>query len=433
MKQKILSLFILISFVSQGQTRKLHFDFPALAGDTLKLYYAQGNKTDSLSIELGHQGKADILFPLPDFRGMVHLYSPEAGGTEFIVAEPDMHIVCEADQINQESVRLPDSEENSFLFRIFNRKAQLLGHIGWILQGGQLYKPGTEMIAILEKELSGMQKELVVVDDSIARSPLYAAKFLKIAGFMDRLFDAEQQLDPKKWKQVSTEMENTLDVVTLYSTGQFWGSAHNHYINLFNRFNDEDKQEQYAASILKTALRLNATIRESFFAGAIQECERFGWAGAEGIILRGIVNNYPDMELKDGQLRRLTGIFKTIEKSKAPALVGVKLTSVPTLLLFYETGCGNCEVQIEALKRQYPLLKQKGIRVITLSSDGSKEVFEQLAKDFPWEDKLCDYKGFEGENFLRYGIIGTPTFYFIDKDGIIQGRYATLSEIEAIR
>jgi hypothetical protein len=81
------------------------------------------------------------------------------------------------------------------------------------------------------------------------------------------------------------------------------------------------------------------------------------------------------------------------------------------------------------LKKQYAFLQQKGIRVITLSADESEEVFEYHSKNFPWKDKLCDYKGFGGENFLKYGIVGTPTFYFIAKDGTILGRYAILTEI----
>jgi len=46
-----------------------------------------------------------------------------------------------------------------------------------------------------------------------------------------------------------------------------------------------------------------------------------------------------------------------------------------------------------------------------------------------WADKLCDYKGFDGDNFRNYGIVGTPTYILIDKERIIRGRYVQLREL----
>jgi peroxiredoxin len=429
MKQRITLLFVLLFVLSHGFAQNLHFDFSAMGGDTLKLYYNQGNKIDSLIVGLSQSGKADVRFPLSGFRGMMQLFNSNAGAIEFILAESDLHLVCESDHFDQGTLRFPGSQENDFLYRTFNRKAQLLGQLGWLMQGTQLYKQDTDMGILLIKESSDIQNRLTLIDDSISRSPLYAARFLEVAGFMDRLYNAEQQQKLEKLELVRTEMENTLNIAALYTSGHLWESTHNRYINLFNRVNTPDKQEQYSASILKTASRLEDLVREGFFAGAIRECERFGWAGAEETILKNMVSAYPNMILKDSQLRRISNIFRTMENSKAPALTGLKLTPEPTLLLFYESGCDNCEVQIEELKKQYSLLQQKGIRVITLSADNSEEVFKYNSRNFPWKDKLCDYKGFEGENFLKYGIVGTPTFYFIDKTGTILGRYSTLSEI----
>ncbi|MCL2652055.1 MAG: thioredoxin family protein, partial [Candidatus Azobacteroides sp.] len=70
----------------------------------------------------------------------------------------------------------------------------------------------------------------------------------------------------------------------------------------------------------------------------------------------------------------------------------------------------------------------KGIRVISIAADHDENVFEYHAKDFPWTDKLCDYQGFEGNNFKNYGVVATPTIYLIDENGNIQGKFATLQE-----
>ena len=72
--------------------------------------------------------------------------------------------------------------------------------------------------------------------------------------------------------------------------------------------------------------------------------------------------------------------------------------------------------------------RDRGIEVISIAADHDKTIYENTASRFPWKNKLCNFKGFEGENFKNYGIIGTPTFYLIDNKGIIQGKYATLAD-----
>jgi len=116
----------------------------------------------------------------------------------------------------------------------------------------------------------------------------------------------------------------------------------------------------------------------------------------------------------------------------APPVIGLEPLAEPpsfTILFFYESGCNNCEQQIAAIKEHYPELQAQGYRVASLSADVSKEVFEYHAKDFPWKDKLCDFQGFEGENFKNYGISFTPSIFLLDKDGLVKGFYGQLSDI----
>jgi len=82
------------------------------------------------------------------------------------------------------------------------------------------------------------------------------------------------------------------------------------------------------------------------------------------------------------------------------------------------------------LIKEYKTLKAKGLKVISISTDTSEEVFKYHSEKFPWKDKLCDYKGFKGENFVRYGVFGTPTLYYIDKNGKVVDRKAKLEQID---
>jgi peroxiredoxin len=102
------------------------------------------------------------------------------------------------------------------------------------------------------------------------------------------------------------------------------------------------------------------------------------------------------------------------------------------LLIFYETGCEFCSHELKQIREHYADLQQKGIRVISIASDTDRKVFESWAKDFPWSDKLFDGKGFLGENFKNYAVLGTPTLFVVDKEGKIAGRYATLEETKLL-
>jgi hypothetical protein len=100
-----------------------------------------------------------------------------------------------------------------------------------------------------------------------------------------------------------------------------------------------------------------------------------------------------------------------------------------SLILFYEADCGICRNELENLKNKYQLLTDNHIRVLSIAADLDPDIFEETSNSLPWPDKLCDYQGFDGENFLRYGIVGTPTYILTDEDGIVRGRYAQLKEL----
>ncbi|MFV0311995.1 MAG: peroxiredoxin family protein [Dysgonomonas sp.] len=103
-----------------------------------------------------------------------------------------------------------------------------------------------------------------------------------------------------------------------------------------------------------------------------------------------------------------------------------------TLLVFYQPDCENCHTQIDRLINDYPKLKKQNIRIVSISSDTNKDVFAGDVKRFPWpdSDKLCDYKGFAGINFVRYGIMSTPTFFLLDEKGAVIKRYALITDID---
>lgn len=104
-----------------------------------------------------------------------------------------------------------------------------------------------------------------------------------------------------------------------------------------------------------------------------------------------------------------------------------------TLLVFYETGCTNCELILRELTTIYTTLREKGVRVISISSDDTEAVFAARAASLPWETKWYDARGFYSPDFETYGIAVTPTLVVVKQDGTVAGTYHTLEETGLIR
>ena len=120
--------------------------------------------------------------------------------------------------------------------------------------------------------------------------------------------------------------------------------------------------------------------------------------------------------------------------NKAPQIEGLQsmdgITS--TIVLFYDGSCGICQHLLNELADNYSKLTEKGVRIVTISADGSNEAFEQNIRKYPWPDKLCDYQSFSGINFKRFGIAATPEMLVVDKDGMVVDQYRNLQETKLL-
>lgn len=101
-----------------------------------------------------------------------------------------------------------------------------------------------------------------------------------------------------------------------------------------------------------------------------------------------------------------------------------------TLAAFYDSDCSTCVNEMFSLISIYPKLKEKGIRVASVSADMNQKKFEENIKAFPWKDRLCDFKGFEGENFFNYNVMGTPSFFLTTSEGKLLRQFFDVAALE---
>ncbi|NDV95628.1 hypothetical protein D0T84_11995 [Dysgonomonas sp. 521] len=429
---RTLKFLIFVTFCTgcHLSAQEIQLQAPALSGKDAKLYYFTGAKVDSLVSVVDGSGKAILSIPGKDYRGMATLVVPGSGGIELVAAEPVVSVQSSASQLNTETVSFPSSKENSFLKHIFTSQSRYMQQQSWLQAGSQLFDAGSPFLTQLQPELDKVNASMQALDKEISSSSLYAARYYRLADFMNRLFDTEQKRDSERAALIRREMEESLDIASLYRSGQLWSSVLNFYISLFNHTAGTDKQQQYVASVQRTLQRLPAPYYEAFLAGCITETERFGWREAQDGILAAV---HPQFAPSIRSLQRAIGAYRAKNSKEMPAIVGLDNTNetyTRTLVAFYDSDCSSCVNEMFRLVVAYPQLKEKGIRVVSVAADTDKKKYEKGIKDFLWTDKLCDFRGFEGENFSNYNVVGSPSFYLLDKDNKLEGMYFAVSDVE---
>ena len=433
MLRKIILLQTILFLVSMHVSAQvIRLDAPLLAGKQANLYYFQGARVDSIITTIDASGKADFTIEYKNYKGMAALVIPDAGGIEMVVAEPNILVECNSPALNNETAVFPKSEENNFLKYIFTTQTRYLQQQAWLRAGSQLFDEDSQILSAVQPGLKKVEDSIAALNSEIDASKFYAAGYFRLSEYLNRLFEAEQRRDVEASLPIRREMEETLDITALYTSGQLWESILNFYLSIFNQtLNDGVKQTEYAESVLKTSRRLGAPYFEAYIAGCITETERFGWMDARDSILAHVIEKNPGFKTNILSLQHSLNSFLMRYKGIAPEIAGLSASKdyTKTVLAFHDSDCNTCLNEMNTLARNYELLRKNKIRVVSVAADKNKERFEAETRNFPWADKLCDFQGFEGVNFTAFGVVATPTFFIISKDGKIEGELNDANEL----
>lgn len=90
----------------------------------------------------------------------------------------------------------------------------------------------------------------------------------------------------------------------------------------------------------------------------------------------------------------------------------------PVLLFFFTTWCPFCRKELKALSGRYQQVVKEGIVIAVIDVQESAAKIESFAKsnEFSFPILLDS----DGEVAQSYGILGIPTYFLIDKKGIVQ-------------
>ena len=387
MKKIFLFCFLsVLAFSLKGQ--KINITLPGDANKSYVFLLNKGIKQDT--IQKGNISfTGEIVVHIPDkdkgYIGMGTLHIKDKSPLNIIIDDNDFSVKQGADG----KYKFTNSPENSYLYSI-------------------------------------MQEQVFPEDNT----DLYASYFVNIIRYMQSLNKAVQGISLKEKADVRAYALENLDMEKLY-TSSVWHDVIDGLVRL------NPGQQGMAQDMVTLLKRVKSQeVFEHLADNLIMITEQFGWDDAFDIIVP-YIEESGRIEVPQGNMFTAFALAKVRKGMIAPDIKGLKPSlkeskALKTLLVFYQPDCDNCHTQLEKLIKVYPELNQKGVRVVSISSDHLKESFEKDKRWFPWpdSDKLCDFEGFSGTNYLNYGIMATPTFFLLDKEQKVIKRYALVSDIE---
>ena len=423
---KKLSLSIAILFACillQAQTISLYF--PHFAGAEYDFYLSQGVASDT--IQKGAIGKdGNLILTIPDhykgYKGMSQWMLRNGGGLSFVINGSDFSVSCTEAMPNDNNIIYKGNPESDFIGRHYPLQQQLLRKIEVIRNTHHVYQTDTisTIYQVVKSELELLKETFHQQQLEKQKSPLYAAHYLRISDFMNytplyTLSDTEEEHRAEMLRFVEEE----LDMDILFTSG-LWRNVISQSAGLY-----ENGDDFITAMISKLQKTVSPLVYEQLTEALVSICETYSWNEAQERLAYFLIN---DGRVKNptGKLKQVMTLYKLAKGNKAPNLSQGRLPKSKILLVFHESGCGNCIVQMQEIKEKYAQLKKQGYEVVSVSADTDQPAYKLVSDNYPWTAKYCDGEGFLGKDFQNYGIIGTPTIFVLDKKGIIQGRYARL-------
>lgn len=135
--------------------------------------------------------------------------------------------------------------------------------------------------------------------------------------------------------------------------------------------------------------------------------------------------------MKKGNVAPDISFVKNVKSGLVP--VPKKLSDLKnpyTLVVFGASWCETCKQEVPKISNLYPKWKAKGLEVVFISLDETKEAFEQFVGSFPFTS-YCDYGKWNSPVASDYYVFGTPTMFLLDQQRTIVLRPNSIQQMDA--
>jgi len=428
-------------------------DFPAFAGKTYDLIIFQGSKGVTVVQDtIPADGKFTLVVPqqYAPYTGMSRWLltnSQFGGGIDMAIPGHDFSISCLSDKPDNTNIIYTGFDAVNELNRLNGEQQKIIDRFETMSKAARLYDKTHPLYATFQQEKMAQAKAYDDFQAALKKNSNYNARFLPIVnlvqGYAHRLSDDEYE----KGLLFNEFFTKKMSIQDLYVSGhwegiiQSWVGCQANVVNDKNKFAQDFKvlndkitnPVQYTDFVGKVTFYLAQYGKDNYIEAIAPMVIRSGKVtDYEGKTMQMYVKAMVGSLAPDLVITNHPGKVKdhnystTILKSSELATGGYS----QTLLVFYQSGCGPCEVLMQQLPQKYAVLKDKGVRIISISADQDEQIFQNSSKDYPWLDKYCDYKGKSSVNFTNYAVSGTPTLILLDKQGKVALRAANLEQLE---
>lgn len=118
--------------------------------------------------------------------------------------------------------------------------------------------------------------------------------------------------------------------------------------------------------------------------------------------------------------------FVNPKNTKAKTLYDINANK--KIIVFYSSNCYYCERDVPQLIPYYEQFKKQGIEVVAFSLDTDEKEYNKYISKYPWIND-CEFQGWNSTYINSYNIKATPTYYILDKNNSIIGKYSRIVEV----
>lgn len=421
--------------------QSIQMEFPYFKGNSYDFVIFQGSETVKVLENVVIPENGTFILNVPEqykpYTGMgrwLLTNSSEGGGLEMFIPGYDFSVSCTEAMPNQDNIIFRNNDEFSEINKFYQKQQNIFAKHDAMLQATQVFSKSDSNYKIFEDEY---QKQLTAYESyqqELQTKNNYAAQYINfinvLQGVGTKIFKDENQ----KAVNIAEYTLHHLDWNALYTSGH-WSGVIATWVSMYaDFFNDKLK---FAQDFNTISNKINTTKQYKDFVKTITK--QLTSLGKDDFI-KEITPIVVSSEKIDKYDEVLSVYVSAKEDEIAPSLVFSDHKVVQskdftngnfekTLVVFYQSECGNCNELMNELKENYKLFTDKKIRIISVSSDNDVNTFNDYASSFPWKDVIYDGE-LQNINFANYGVVGTPTLFLLDKEGKIELRGATLDEVK---
>jgi peroxiredoxin len=370
----------------------------------------------------------------------------KGGGLDMIFTGKGFSVECVSAQPGPDNIIYTGNPENDYLEAQHRRQQIILDKLGAINHLLQVYTPEEDLHKTALEEQARLRQAFEKVQSDRAESPFYAARFGEIVDFTRGIADKIYEDQNDHIAYFNDFVTHTLEFKDLYTSGH-WDQVLHHWVMMNIRSGNGD--EAFASRLDQAMSRMHwADILAAFVEKAVPLLVEKGKDDLLPAIADHLENRPTAHASLSNGVKNMMASVKIMTGNKGPDLVfhapvrtqsGTSdqnivietdnLDAAYTILLFYQGECPACEDALIDLANKYKGLAEQNVRVIAVSADKTEQGFKKKLAYHQWPENFCDFTGMNGKNFINYGVLGVPTLFLLDQEGVVLKKTAMVDDL----